>query len=156
MCVSDLTISESAVVRIQGKGCKLRSVPIWKSTARQLKQWLTTANLTNDQALFPNRNSAWLTRTGITDRLMLATRQAAANCLSLNEQRVTPHIVRHSTAMHLLQSGVDITIIALWLGHESPATTHGYIEADLAMKESAMNSLAPSDQSCSRFKPSDK
>ena len=58
--------------------------------------------------------------------------------------------------MHLLQSGVDITIIALWLGHESPATTHGYIEADLAMKENAMNSLTLSNHSCSRFKASDK
>ncbi len=156
MRVSDLTISDTAVIRIHGKGRKLRSVPIWKSTARQLKQWLAVSSLSNDQALFPNRKGAQLTRTGITDRLMLATRQAATNCQSLIEQRVTPHIVRHSTAMHLLQSGVDITIIALWLGHESPATTHGYIEADLAMKENAMNSLTPSNQTCSRFKASDK
>jgi site-specific recombinase XerD len=156
MRVSDLTISETTAIRIHGKGRKLRSVPIWKSTARQLKQWLAVSALANDQALFPNRKGAQLTRTGITDRLMLATRQAATNCLSLSEQRVTPHIVRHSTAMHLLQSGVDITIIALWLGHESPATTHSYIEADLAMKENAMKSLAPPDGSCSRFKPSDK
>lgn len=156
MRVSDLTISESAVIRIHGKGRKLRSVPIWKSTARQLKQWLAFAALANDQVLFPNRKGAQMTRTGITDRLMLATRRASTHCLSLNEQRVTPHIVRHSTAMHLLQSGIDITIIALWLGHESPATTHGYIEADLAMKENAMNSLESPNLSCSRFKANDK
>lgn len=156
MRVSDLTISETTTLRIHGKGRKLRSVPIWKSTARQLKQWLVFAALENDQALFPNRKGQPMTRTGITNRLMLATKQAASTCLSLNKQHVTPHIVRHSTAMHLLQSGVDITIIALWLGHESPATTHSYIEADLAMKENAMNSLTPLDQNCSRFKPSDQ
>ena len=87
---------------------------------------------------------------------MLASRHAATTCLSLNGHRVTPYIVRHSTAMHLLQSGIDITIIALWLGHESPATTHGYIEADLAMKENAMKSLKLSDQGSTRFEPSDK
>ena len=156
MRVSDLSINETTVIRIHGKGRKLRSVPIWKSTARQLKQWLAVSALTNDQALFPNRKGTPMTRTGITNRLMLATKQAASDCPSLQKQRVTPHIVRHSTAMHLLQSGVDITIIALWLGHESTATTHGYIEADLAMKENAMNSLAPSHQHCSRFKPSDQ
>jgi len=156
MRVSDLTISESAAIRIHGKGRKLRTVPIWKSTARQLKQWLTVAALAHDQSLFPNRRGVQLTRTGITDRLTLATQRAATTCASLNGQRVTPHIVRHSTAMHLLQSGIDITIIALWLGHESSATTHGYIAADLAMKESAMGSLEPPDQGCIRFKPSDE
>jgi len=156
MRVSDLTISETSVIRIHGKGRKLRSVPIWKSTARQLKRWISIAALTDDQSLFPNRKGAQLTRTGITDRLTLATRQAASTCLSLTGQRVTPHIVRHSTAMHLLQSGIDITIIALWLGHESPATTHGYIEADLAMKENAMKTLELPDQGSTRFNPNDK
>lgn len=156
MRVSDFTLSETAVIRIHGKGRKLRSVPIWKSTARQLKHWLAFANLSNEQVLFPNRNGVQLTRTGITDRLMLATQKSATICQSLNNKRVTPHIVRHSTAMHLLQSGVDITVIALWLGHESPATTHGYIEADMMMKEIAMNSLAPSDNNCKRFKANDK
>ena len=156
MRVSDLTINGTAVIRIHGNGRKLRSVPIWKSTAHQLKRWLVTAGLSDDQSLFPNRKGTQLTRTGISDRLMLATRQAATTCLSLNGHRVTPHIVRHSTAMHLLQSGIDITIIALWLGHESPATTHGYIEADLAMKENAMKSLELSDQGSTRFEPSDK
>ena len=95
MCVSDLAISEVATLRIHGKGRKLRSVPIWKSTASQLKRWLVFSGITNDQALFPNRKGAALTRTGITDRLMLATRKAATQCLSLNDRRVTPHIVRH-------------------------------------------------------------
>jgi len=96
MRVSDLTINGTAVIRIHGKGRKLRSVPIWKSTAHQLKQWLATAALADDQSLFPNRKGKQLTRTGITDRLILATRQAATTCLSLSGQRVTPHVVRHS------------------------------------------------------------
>ena len=154
--VSDLTIGDTSTQRIHGKGRKLRTVPIWKNTEKQLRQWMEVNTLTENMILFPNRKSQQLTRTGITDRLMLATQRAAIHCTSLKDRRVTPHIIRHSTAMHLLQSGVDITIIALWLGHESTATTHGYIEADLAMKEKALNTLAPEVQSHQRFQASDK
>ena len=68
---------------------------------------------------------------------------------------VTPHTLRHTTAMHLLQAGVDLTVIALWLGHESPVTTHGYVEADLAMKERALAAIAPPETRGTRYRPTD-
>lgn len=77
----------------------------------------------------------------MTERLKLAIKVAAARYPELAKRRIFPHRIRHSIAMHMLQAGVDITVIALWLGHESPVTTHKYVEADLAMKERALKSL---------------
>ena len=79
-----------------------------------------------------------MTRTGVTDRLKLAVATAAKRCPALAKRHISPHTVRHATAMHLLQAGVDLSVVALWLGHESTATTHMYVEADLTMKERAL------------------
>jgi len=76
-------------------------------------------------------------------------------CPSLHGRRISPHTLRHTTAMHLLQAGVDLTVIALWLGHESPVTTHGYVEADLSMKERALAAIAPLESQRGRFRASD-
>jgi site-specific recombinase XerD len=84
-----------------------------------------------------------------------AVEVAAARCVSLRSKPVTPHVVRHTTAMHLLQAGVDCSVIALWLGHESLETTHIYLEADLATKETALAKLAPPEMTVRRFKPDD-
>lgn len=154
--VSDLVLKPTASISILGKGRKHRTVPLWKQTALQLRQWLEFSPIGADQPLFPNRMGGRLSRTSVSDRLQLATDQASKSCKSLIGKRVSPHLVRHSTAMHLLQSGVDITVIALWLGHESPATTHGYIEADMAMKEKALNSIAMPETVISRFSPNDE
>jgi site-specific recombinase XerD len=80
-----------------------------------------------------------LSRSCVEHRLKVTIEKAAKRCPSLNARRISPHTLRHTTAMHLLQSGVDITVIALWLGHESTATTHLYIEADLAMQKAALS-----------------
>ena len=90
----------------------------------------------------------------VTQRLKLAAKQASNDCTSLRGKVVTPHIVRHTTAMLLLQAGVDLSVIALWLGHESVTTTHHYLEADLKMKEQALAVLQPPALSKKRFKPS--
>jgi site-specific recombinase XerD len=74
---------------------------------------------------------------------------------SLSGKRISPHVIRHTTAMHLLQSGVDIAVIALWLGHESIETTHGYLEADLKLKEKALQKLAPAGQAAPHFQAGD-
>ena len=79
-----------------------------------------------------------------------------ANCPTLKAKRIHPHAVRHTTGAHLLQSGVDISVIALWLGHESTETTHVYVEADLAAKERALQKLAPLEANGMRFKPTDR
>ena len=97
-----------------------------------------------------------MTRMGVTDRLKLAAMAAGRRCPQLKKRRISPHIVRHATAMHMLQSGVDITVIALWLGHESPATTHMYVEADLAMKKRAIKLLQPPKIKPRRFQPTDQ
>jgi integrase len=104
---------------------------------------------------FPNTRGSSLTRDGVNYILQQAVERAALTCPSLKNKRVFPHIFRHSCALHLLQSGIDIAVIALWLGHESIQTTHGYIEADMAIKERALQKLAPAGKAITRFKADD-
>lgn len=151
--VADVTLEGSPCVRLHGKGRKDRTVPIWPATAVQIRRWLTRIDSTPDKPLFPVANGGMLTRSAVTDRLRRATKTAAGTCVSLTQRRVSPHTFRHTTAMHLLESGVDITVIALWLGHESPATTHIYVEADLKMKEAALKLIQPPDAKEVRYKP---
>ncbi len=92
-----------------------------------------------------------MTRDNVAKRLVLAVRRAAEGNVALSERRITPHTIRHTTAMNLLQSGVDVSVIALWLGHESPTTTHHYVEADLAMKERALARLQEPDTNIFRY-----
>lgn len=153
--IRDITIGTQATVQLHGKGRKTRTLPLWKRTVTCLKQWLQRTPLSAEQVLIPNRFGQPLTRSGVDHRLRLAIEHAKRSCPTLNERIVTPHTVRHTTAMHLLQSGVDITVIALWLGHESTATTHHYIEADLAMKEKALNTLEPPTLQPARYQPGD-
>lgn len=142
-------------VRLHGKGRKQRTVPLWKETAADLRDWLTYAGLGPDQPLLPNRQGAPMTRTNVAERLTVAIAVATQQCPQLADRTISPHTLRHTTAMHLLQAGVDITVIALWLGHESPITTHGYVEADLAMKERALATIAPPETPRKRYRPSD-
>ena len=97
-----------------------------------------------------------LSSDGLNYILQQAVRRAAdASCPSLLTKRVTPHLVRHTCAMHLLQAGIDVAVIALWLGHESIETTHIYVEADLAIKERALERIAPANSSVRRYKADD-
>lgn len=151
-----VSFGATSYLELHGKGRKERTVPLWPMTARALKQWLEElGEAANTAVVFPSARRQRLTRKGITFILRNATATAAAACPSLAGKRVSPHIVRHTTAMHLLQSGVDITVIALWLGHESMETTHQYIEADLATKERALATLPDAGKSLDRFKADD-
>lgn len=154
--VEDLNLSSSPCVRLRGKGRKERSIPLWSSTASQLRQWLREQPHISTSPLFPNRLGSKLSRTNVTERLQLAVSAAAAIHPALTRRKVTPHIFRHSLAMHLLQAGVDVSVIALWLGHESPTTTHIYVEADLEMKEKTLKSLRPPSVKAVRFRPPDQ
>lgn len=148
-------LGSGASVRIHGKGRKERMTPLWRSTTKLLRAWLARVRSDPDAPLFPNRYGRPLSRSGVAQRLRVAVEIAEQCCLSLRGKVISPHIVRHTTAMHLLQSGVDLSVIALWLGHESPETTHRYLEADLAMKERALDALQePADRN-NRFRPSD-
>jgi integrase/recombinase XerD len=154
--VEDLRLGPTATLHIRGKGRKQRVIPLWKSTRRQLADWLRRIRPVTGQPLFPSRRSERLTRTGVRTRLDAALAVARQKCGSLGDRRVSPHLIRHSTGMHMLQSGVDITVIALWLGHESTATTHMYVEADLAMKKRAIDKITMPGKSRKRFEPSDR
>lgn len=156
MTVGDVVLDRSSSICIHGKGRKERTLPLWRTTANQIRVWLRHNPGARDHPLFPNRTGGPMTRTGVTDRLKLAVAGAAAHCPQLKKRHISPHIVRHATAMNMLQSGVDITVIALWLGHESPATTHMYVEADLAMKEQALQTLRAPHVKTSRFRATDR
>ena len=153
--VADVTLAATSSVRLHGKGRKQRTVPLWKETAAEIRDWLKYTDLRADQPLVPNRSGLPMTRTNVADRLTLAITAATTQCPQLARRTISPHSIRHTTAMHLLQAGVDITVIALWLGHESPVTTHGYVEADLAMKERALATIAPPETKRKRYRPCD-
>ena len=136
--VADVLLERASSLLLHGKGRKERVIPLWKSTAAQLRAWLPCIDRRPDAPVFPNRAGKPLSRSGVEHQLRVACRKAAKRHPALARRRISPHTLRHTTAMHLLQSGVDITVIALWLGHEDTATTHHYVEADLAMKEAAL------------------
>lgn len=154
--IADVTLGRSASVHIHGKGRKERVTPLWRTTAKLLGGWLAHQRQDPQAPVFPNRGGQPLSRSGVEKRLDAAVISARERCPSLRGRRVSPHTVRHTTAMHLLQSGVDITVIALWLGHESPVTTHQYVEADLAMKERALRSLQEPPGQALRYRASDR
>ena len=150
----DLEIGQGQALHLHGKGRKERVVPLWKRTTRLLNAWSSRIGPEPQQPLFPNRFGQPLTRSGVTARLKQAVTTAAERFPSLKDKPISPHWVRHSTALHLLQAGVDITVIALWLGHERIETTHQYLEADLKMKERALATLQPPNITTSRYRPS--
>ena len=139
--IGDVSLDLNASVKIQGKGRKQRTVPLWKQTIKLLRPWLTRKDATAESALLPNAHGKPMTRYGIAQRLRQAAAKAELKDPAISKLRVSPHTIRHTTAMHLLQSGVDLSVIALWLGHESIQTTHGYLAADLELKKQALACL---------------
>ena len=145
--VADVLVDRAHAVHLHGKGRKQRVIPLWKSTVAQLHTWFEQIDRQPQAPVFPNRAGNPMSRSGVENRLHLAITKASLRCPSLRGRAISPHTVRHATAMSLLRSGVDITVIAMWLGHEDTATTHQYIEADLAMKEAALRRMdAPSSK----------
>jgi len=138
-------------LQLTGKGRKERTVPLWPHTSRTLQAWFAELGEKGGQIAFPNTRGRPLSRDGVAHLLQRATAKAVTGCPSLRTKKVTPHVVRHTTALHLLQAGVDIAVIALWLGHESIETTHVYLEIDLAHKEQALHKLAPVEGPLARF-----
>lgn len=152
---ADVALRPTRAVSIRGKRRKERQVPLWKSTATLLAEWLKEIDSDPETPLFPNRYGQAMSRSGIEDRLHEALAIAVKSCPSLRSKTVSPHTLRHTTAMHLLQAGVEMTVIALWLGHESTETTHQYIEADLAMKQRALDNLEEPPARKGRFQGKD-
>ena len=155
VCRGDVVLDAPASLKLHGKGRKERAVPLWAKTAHVLRSWFQELGDRSGEFAFPSARARRLTRHGVSFLVGRLAERAAKACPSLNNKRISPHVIRHSTAMHLLQSGVDPSVIALWLGHESVETTHGYVEADLTMMEHAMGKLAPAGSAPGRFKAPD-
>jgi site-specific recombinase XerD len=152
--VADVVLGPTSSIRLHGKGRKQRTLPLWRTTARAVREWLhLNSQLQSDSPLLPRRDGKPMTRANVAQRLKLAVQIASQKYPDLANMSVSPHRVRHGTAMSLLQSGADPCEIALWLGHESPATTHMYVEADLAMKERALARLATPQIKPAKYRP---
>jgi site-specific recombinase XerD len=150
--VADVVLNVAACVHLRGKGRKQRSLPLWRSTIKEVRSWLKlNPQFTPTSALLPNRNGEAMTRDNVAKRLALAVEKAAKNDPELTKRHISPHSIRHTTAMHMLQSGAGTDVIALWLGHESPTTTHHYVEADLRMKERTLARLQEPSSKITRY-----
>jgi integrase/recombinase XerD len=139
--VDDALAGDGRQLRLHGKGRKERQIPLWRPTQKRLRHWIKGNQFKADSPLLPNRFGQALNRSGVAWQLRKLVRLAGHKIPSLKNRHISPHTFRHSTAMHLLQSGVAPEVIALWLGHESPNTTHQYVEADLEMKRRILESL---------------
>lgn len=128
--VSDVRREPVALVTFQGKGRKQRTCPLWSRTVNAIDTWLAERNC---GPLFLNAHRRRLSRSGVAH--ILQTLAQRAGLCPRHAKRVTPHVIRHTTAMHLLQAGVDITTLAAWLGHSQLTTTHAYVEINLRMKQ---------------------
>ncbi len=152
----DLVLGAGAHVRVIGKGRKERCTPVARSTLAVLKAWLHEPQRSRGNVLFPSARGERLTVHGV-QYLLNKHRTTASNvCPSLKNKRVTVHRLRHTAAMDLLQAGVDRSVIALWLGHESVETTQIYLEATLAMKEKALAKTTPPNGRAARYHPGDQ
>jgi site-specific recombinase XerD len=147
LCVSDLRLETLPQIRLYGKGRKERFCPLWSQTTEILRDWLAErgSDVRPDQPLFRNHRGERLTRFGIRYLLRKYCRRAQVTMPSLAAKRLHPHSMRHSSAVHLLRAGVDITTISHWLGHVSVTTTNRYATVDLEMKRKAIEQARPTD-----------
>ncbi|MGH9554168.1 MAG: tyrosine-type recombinase/integrase, partial [Terriglobales bacterium] len=135
----DLMLGKGAHVRVVGKGRKERCVPLAKETVIVLKAWLDESDGSSAKTVFPNARGTVLSADGVQYILSKHAAVAGEKCLSLRAKKVTPHVLRHSCAMALLQAGIDRAMIALWLGHESVETTQMYFHANLAFMQQLLD-----------------
>ena len=152
---SDITLETGANVRCNGKGRKQRAVPLTETTAAVLKVWLRERDGRPDDPLFPVRTGRRLSRDAVERRVAKHATTAAQRCPSLEAKRLTPHVLRHTSAMSLLQAGVDSSVIALWLGHADVRSTNVYLHADLTIKEQALARVTPASTPPGRYRPPD-
>jgi integrase/recombinase XerD len=155
LCCGDVVLGTGAHVHCVGKGRKERATPITKATARVLAEWLRERHGKPDDPLFPGRRGCPLSRDAVELLVRRHALSASERCPSLTAKRVTPHVLRHTAAMQLLHANVDLSTIALWLGHEGIETTQIYLQADMTIKERALERTAPPGARLGRYRPSD-
>lgn len=151
----DVVLGTGAHLRCEGKGRKARCTPLRRDTVIALRGWLRLRQGRPHQPLFPSARGKKLSHDGLQYLLSKHLAIARQRCPSLIKKKVTPHVLRHTAAMTLLQNGVDRAVIALWLGHESVETTYIYLHADLELKEKALAKTTPTCVLPARFKPND-
>ncbi|MBI4514832.1 MAG: site-specific integrase [Deltaproteobacteria bacterium] len=143
--VSDVILGSSPRVRLHGKGSKIRDCPLWDRTCELLQAWLGLRgdSPTPDSPLFPNARGRRLSRWGITYILQKWVKVSGITPSNARANRISPHTIRHTTAMELLRASVDISVISAWLGHADLSTTHTYVEIDMRMKQAALEGTTP-------------
>lgn len=152
----DVVFGIGAHVRCLGKGRRERCTPLRRDVVAALRRWLSERKGLPDDAVFPNARGTPMSLDGVEYLVAKHLATARKTCQSLANKRVSPHVLRHSAAMDLLQHGVDRSVIALWLGHQSIDTTQAYLHADLMQKERALSKMDPLAGSSGRYHPSDK
>jgi site-specific recombinase XerD len=153
---SDIELASGPFVRCEGKGRKQRCVPLTSANVAILRVWRRERGGGPDDPLFPTRNGRRLSDDAVAARVTLYGNIAAEHCSSLNSKRLTPHVMRHTCAMNLLRQGVDVAVIALWLGHADLRSTNAYLHADMTIKERALARTTPPTSPAGRFHPTDK
>lgn len=156
LTVGDVHLGTGAHVSCLGKGRRQRITPLTAGTARLLEVWMAERAGLQADPLFPTRRGTQLSRDALERRITKYSAVAASSCPTLADKRVSPHVMRHSAAMRLVNAGVDIVTVALWLGHQNVATTQIYVHADLALKERALARTLPKDVPPGRYRPSDQ
>lgn len=151
----DVILGVGAHITCTGKGRKQRSTPLTAETAAVVSDWIQERGGGPDDALFPGPRDKHLGRDALRRIVARHADTAARSCPALAAKHVAPHVLRHSCAMQLLEAGVDVAVIALWLGHESIRTTDIYQHADLRLKEQALARLAPARTPPGRYRPAD-
>ena len=155
LTVADITVGTGANVHTIGKGRKERRTPLVPHTVEALRAWLTERGGNPADPLFPTSTGKPLSRDAIEHRVALHVAKAEQSCPSIRDKHVTTHTLRHTCAMRLLHSGVDITVIALWLGHAQVTTTSIYLHADMTQKEQAIAKVTPPSTKPGRYQPTD-
>ena len=153
---SDIILGTGAHVRCEGKGRKQRFTPLRQEAVDVLAQWLRECPAESATPAFPSNRGGPLSRDAVERLVARHQRSAERHCPSLKRKRVTPHVLRHTAAMQLLRHGIDRSVIALWLGHESVETTQIYLHADLRLKEEALSKVTPLGVQPGRFRPDDE
>lgn len=151
----DVRLGVGAHVRCTGKGRKTRCTPLGSEASTALELWLRERGGQDSDPVFPSSGGRVMSADALQRVVKIHVVKAREKCPSLAEKRVTPHTLRHTAAMNLLRRGVDLTVIALWLGHESTQTTQTYIHADMQLKERALANATSSGRTPKRFRPSD-
>ncbi len=153
---SDVTLGGGAYVHWTGKGRKDRSMPLGKTISKVVEHWLVEWDAEPSLPLFPTRQGNKLSRNTVAYTLRKYVSLAERRCSSLSRKRISPHVLRHTAAVHLLQAGVDLSVIALWLGHESIESTQAYMSSDLTQKIKVLEKTLPISAKPVTFKPDDK